>query len=224
MLFLMTNDVECFSFAKNQYVSTEADRILKIGLPRLLDLYDKYDIDSTFFFTGNIVDIEPEVIDIVSERGDHEIGCHGFSHELKDAFDVLSLNQQENELQRAKLLIEKVYGKKIISFRAPAARINQDTILALEHQGFLIDSSISSQRFDGPLSYGSNNKINWFFAPRKPYFPSHKNIYNEGDSPILEIPIPLRLFHPTPLISLTDTRISILNIPIRSMQRNLLRN
>ena len=34
--FLMTNDVECFSFERNQYLPEVAKRVLKQGLPRLL--------------------------------------------------------------------------------------------------------------------------------------------------------------------------------------------
>jgi hypothetical protein len=39
--FLMTNDVECFSFEHNRYEPEVAKRVLNQGLPRLLDLYDK---------------------------------------------------------------------------------------------------------------------------------------------------------------------------------------
>ena len=52
--FLMTNDVECFSFERNQYLPEVAGRVLREGLPRLLDLYDKHDVNATFFFTGDM--------------------------------------------------------------------------------------------------------------------------------------------------------------------------
>jgi len=47
--FLMTNDVECFSFEHNRYEPEVAKRVLAQGLPRLLDLYDKNDVNATFF-------------------------------------------------------------------------------------------------------------------------------------------------------------------------------
>jgi len=185
----MTNDVECFSFEHNQYEPAVAQRVLKQGLPRLLDLYDKYDVNATFFYTGKIVEIEPEVIDIVKERGRHEIGCHGYSHELEHGFDIISLEQQQQHIRKAKRIIENESNMKIISFRAPAARINRNTIIALENTGFKIDSSICSQRFDGPLSFGAKGKINWLFAHRLPYHPSKSNPYRKGNSKILELPI-----------------------------------
>ena len=43
--FLMTNDVECFSFEHNRYEPPVAKRVLEQGLPRLLDLYDKHDVN-----------------------------------------------------------------------------------------------------------------------------------------------------------------------------------
>jgi peptidoglycan/xylan/chitin deacetylase (PgdA/CDA1 family) len=185
----MTNDVECFSFEHNRYEPSVAQKVLKQGLPRLLDLYDKYDVNATFFYTGKIVEIEPEVIDIVKERGNHEIGCHGYSHELEYGFDILSLKHQQQHIRRAKRIIEEETNMKIISFRAPAARINKFTIIALENTGFKIDSSICSQRFDGPLSFGAKGKMNWLFAHRLPYHPSKTNPYLNGDSKILELPI-----------------------------------
>ena len=53
----MTNDVECFSFEHNRYEPSVARRVLEQGLLRLLDLYDKYDVNATFFFTGDIVEL-----------------------------------------------------------------------------------------------------------------------------------------------------------------------
>jgi len=65
-------------------------------------------------------------------------------------------------------LIESIAGK-IESFRAPVLRLNGDTVKALEENGFTSDSSICSQRFDGPFTFGSKKKLKWLFAPRKPY-------------------------------------------------------
>lgn len=185
----MTNDVESFSFEHHRYEQEVVQRVLQQGLPRLLDLYDKYDVNATFFFTGTIVEIEPEVIDIVKERGTHEIACHGYSHEVKHGFDIMPLEKQKAHLEKAKVIIEKEANKKIISFRSPAARINGDTIKALEATGFKIDSSVASQRFDGPFSFGAKGKLNWLYAPRLPYHPSRNNPYHKGNSKIFELPI-----------------------------------
>ena len=184
MHFLMTNDVESFSIPLNRCDEETARQVYKVGLPRLLDLYSKHDIPSTFYFTGEFTETVPEAIDLVKDHG-HEIGCHGYSHEVDTAFDILSYEQQVAELRRAKKLIESVTGR-IESFRAPALRINEDTIRALEETGFSSDSSICSQRFDGPLTFGSKRKLRWLIAPRKPHYPDN--------SSILEIPISALMF------------------------------
>jgi hypothetical protein len=78
-------------------------------------------------------------------------------------------------------LIESLAGP-IESFRAPALRINDDTIRALKAARFRSDSSVCPQRFDGPFSFGSRRKLKWLVAPRKPF-------YLDSDSSLLEIPI-----------------------------------
>jgi len=106
---------------------------------------------------------------------------------------ILSYEEQVNELKKAKRVIEGVAGR-IESFRAPMLRINEDTVRALEETGFLSDTSIASQRFDGPLTFGSKRKLKWLIAPRKPYMISYDSIVKSGSSNILEIPISAAIF------------------------------
>ena len=77
MYFLMTTDVEEHSIALNRLDEETAWRVYKEGLPRLLELYAKYDVASTFYFTGTFAEKIPEAVELVKEHG-HEIGCHGF--------------------------------------------------------------------------------------------------------------------------------------------------
>ena len=153
----------------------------------MLELYARHDIKSTFYFTGMLAEQSPDSIDLVKGHG-HEIGCHGYDHAPEKAFDVLSYEEQLSELKKAKRIIESLAGT-IEAFRAPALRLNEDTLRALEETGFQSDSSVASQRFDGPFTFGSKKKLKWMVAPRKPYFLSYESITREGDSKILEIPI-----------------------------------
>ena len=68
-------------------------------------------------------------------------------------------------------------------------RMNEATVRALEEAGFKTDSSVASQRFDGPFTFGSKKKLKWLVAPRKPYMISYDSIVKSGSSNILEIPI-----------------------------------
>jgi peptidoglycan/xylan/chitin deacetylase (PgdA/CDA1 family) len=187
MDFLLTNDVECFSFRTNNFEDAVAQEVYKQGLPRLIDLYSKHDISCTFYATGKIVELKPEIVDLIKDAG-HEMGCHSYEHTNEKALDNLTYEQQLSEIGKAKEVIENAAGR-VVSFRAPALRINSDTLRVLEELGFETDSSIASQRFDGPMSFGSKSKINWITAPRKSYHPSRENPYRKGDSRILEVPV-----------------------------------
>ena len=187
MYFLMTNDVESFSIPLNRLDPDTAREVYEVGLPRLLDVYAKTDIQCTFYFTGKMVEMVPEAVELVLDHG-HEVGCHGYDHSPDRAFDLMDLDEQIVELKRAKDVIEGVSGR-IYDFRAPALRINEYTIRALEETGFTTDSSIASQRFDGPLTFGSKRKLKWLVAPRSPYHPSYESVVKKGGSKVLEIPI-----------------------------------
>lgn len=185
--FLLTNDVELTSIPLNREFPSLAEKIYKVGLPRLLDLYSKYGVKSTFYFTGNFAKIKPEALELVKKEG-HEIGCHGYSHNSEDSFDIMDYEKQIEHLVRAKKVIENIVGK-ITAFRAPELRINKYTVKALEATGFKTDSSVAPQRFDGPMSSGMKEKIKWLFAPRTPYYLSYDSPFKKGKSSILEIPI-----------------------------------
>lgn len=187
MYFLMTNDVEHHSIHLNREDQDIPSQIYNVGLPPLLELLSKYDVSSTFYFTGMFAEQCPQSIELVKEYG-HEIGCHGYDHDPNRAFDLLGLNEQILELQKAKSAIEPI-GGKITSFRAPALRINKNTVHALEKVGFTTDSSVASQRFDGPMTFGSMKKIGWLYSPRKPYYISYDSPFKSGGSDVLEIPI-----------------------------------
>ncbi len=100
----------------------------------------------------------PNAVKMVFSGG-HEVGCHGYSHEVDQAFDKLSLNEQINHLERAQKVLEDITGQEVISFRAPALRVNHYTVVALQQSGFKVDSSIAPQRFDMFLSFGSLKKL-----------------------------------------------------------------
>ena len=180
MDFLLTFDVESFSIPLNRCDLETAHQVYTQGLPRVLELCAKHDIAATFYFTGELSEIIPEAIDLVKEQG-HEIGCHGYYHDVDHAFDLLTIDEQVRDLRKAKKVIESVAGN-IVSFRAPALRINDDLTKALKITGFTTDSSICPQRFDGPFTFGSTKKLNWLTASRKPN-------YMDKDHSVLEIPI-----------------------------------
>lgn len=185
---LLTNDVETTSIWHNSLRDETGKRVVEEGMPVLLDLYEKYDIKSTFFFTGYIAKLFPEVVKMVIDQG-HEVASHGMSHHREDGFDVMPPEKQRSHLKESKKLLEDISGQQVVSFRAPALRINKHTIPALEEAGYKYDSSVASQRFDMFMSFGGIKKLNWLIAPRLPYKPSRDSFYKKGGSSIIEVPL-----------------------------------
>lgn len=191
MYFLMTHDVESYCLQTNREEPRVADAIYEV-LPDIFDLLSRYDACSTFYFTGMLCEQSPELVELVKEHG-HEVGCHGYDHAPQKAFDLLNYEEQVIELEKAKDAIEPIAGR-VTSFRAPSLRINNYTVKALEETGFDSDSSIASQRFDGPFTFGAKEKLRWLYAPRKPYMLSYNSIIRKGNSSVMEIPVSAMIF------------------------------
>jgi len=211
---LLTNDVETTSIWHNSLRDETGLKVLKEGMPLLLDLYEKYNIKSTFFFTGYIAKLYPEVVKMVVPYG-HEVASHGMSHITANGFDVMPLEKQTRHLKESKKILEDLSGQEVISFRAPALRVNENTTLALIESGYKIDSSIASQRFDMFMSFGGIKKLNWLTAPRLPYRTSKESLFQKGDSPIIEVPLSASLL---PYVGTTMRMFPILT----SLQRRIL--
>lgn len=185
---LWSNDVETTSIWLNTLRDETGLKVLREGMPILLDIYAKYDIKSTFFYTWYIAKKFPEVVKMVIDAG-HEVGSHGKSHLKENGFDVMPFERQKRHLEESKKLLEDISGKEVISFRSPALRVNGDTAKALIEAGFKIDSSIASQRFDFFMSFGGTMKLKWLRAPRKPYLTDSENIFKRGNGPVVEVPL-----------------------------------
>lgn len=185
---LLSNDVETTSIWHNTLRDETGYKVLTEGMPLLLDLYQKYNVKSTFFFTGYIAKLYPEIVKMIVPYG-HEVGSHGLSHEKENGFDVMPLKKQKEHLKESKNILEDIIGDEIISFRAPALRVNDDTAIALSETGYKIDSSIASQRFDMFMSFGGMEKLRWLTAPRMPYRTSDKTLFSKGDGNLIEVPL-----------------------------------
>ena len=188
----MTNDVETTSIVNGGLRDETGLKVWKEGIPMLLDLYDRYGVKATFFYIAKFAKRCPEIVKMVQAKG-HEIACHGLTHEHDKAFDVMSYEEQLEHLSTAKKILEDIAGEEVVSFRAPALRVNFDTPKALIEAGFKFDSSVAPQRMDMFMSLGSKNKLQWFGAPRTPYRASAENLARRGRpgaSPtITEVPV-----------------------------------
>jgi peptidoglycan/xylan/chitin deacetylase (PgdA/CDA1 family) len=185
---LLTNDVETTSIWLNSLNDNTGLKVFKEGMPILLNIYAKNNIKSTFFFTSYIAKLYPDIVKMILNDG-HKVGSHGKSHLPKYGFDIMPFKMQKNHLEYSKKLLEDISGQEVISFRAPALRVNNNTVRALIETGYKIDSSIASQRFDFFLSFGSKNKLKWITSTRLPYRVDENNIFKKGNSTLIEIPL-----------------------------------
>jgi len=114
---------------------------------RLLDLFDEFDMKSTFFVLGWVARRSPELIREIHARG-HEVASHGMSHLL-----VYNQTPQEfaAETRESKALLEDIIGAPVLGYRASTYSITKRSLWALDilkEAGFLYDSSIFPIRHD----------------------------------------------------------------------------
>jgi peptidoglycan/xylan/chitin deacetylase (PgdA/CDA1 family) len=111
------------------------------GLPLMLELLAKHDVPATFFVTGLAAERFPGLISEIS-RG-HEVSCHGYGHER---FDRLAVEEQQERIQKATEILQKITGTKPPGFRAPNFKLTAQTIVILQEIGYVYDSSKASYK------------------------------------------------------------------------------
>jgi peptidoglycan/xylan/chitin deacetylase (PgdA/CDA1 family) len=190
---LLTNDVETTSIWLNSLRDETGWKVYRDGMPILLDIYERHNVKSTFYFTGYIAKLIPDIVKMIQGKG-HEVASHGLSHKKENGFDIMPFSKQKEHLSTSKKLLEDISGEEVISFRAPALRVNEHTARALIETGYRIDSSIASQRFDMFMSFGGLRKLNWLTAPRLPYYISEKSMFKRGKTKLIEVPLSATVF------------------------------
>jgi peptidoglycan/xylan/chitin deacetylase (PgdA/CDA1 family) len=110
---------------------------LKIGLPQITRLLNKYNVPATFFVTGEVAETFPDQIQALGRK--YEIGCHGYYHESFQKLDTDKITA----LKQAKRILEELIDMPILGYRAPYLRVSQSLFIALKKLGFLYDSSLT---------------------------------------------------------------------------------
>jgi len=149
-------DNESYLLARGETSPTAlsaADFGAQAGLPRILDLLDRYQIPASFFIPAVSAIIHPEMIPAILKRGRHEIGVHGWIHE---SLAPLEEYEEERLLNQAIDYLTKASGKRPVGYRAPAWAFSAHTLGLLRKHGFLYDSSL--QAMDEPYEIVSNGE------------------------------------------------------------------
>ena len=116
-------------------------RSIESGLPGLLHIIEKHDIEATFFITGDVASKYPQIVKEIAIK--HEIGCHGYSHAR---FDRMTYNEAEYEIEKSTEVLCRLAGRDITSFRAPNLVFPERFIGILKNHGYLIDSSLAKYK------------------------------------------------------------------------------
>jgi polysaccharide deacetylase family protein (PEP-CTERM system associated) len=140
---------------------------------RLLDLFARLDVETTFFVLGWVAERFPKLVRDIASAG-HEVGCHSYWHRL-----IYNLHPKDfrEDTYRAKQMIEQAAGVQIYGYRAPTYSIVMSSLWAtdiLAALGFTYDSSIFPTHHD---RYGIPS------APRFPF------VINTASGPLIEYPI-----------------------------------
>jgi peptidoglycan-N-acetylglucosamine deacetylase len=115
----------------------------EVGSPRLLKLFDKYDLKTTWFIPGHSVETFPEEMKAVAEAG-HEIGIHGYSHENPIA---MTREQEMAILDKSIALATEISGKRPTGYVAPWWEFSNVTNELLLERGIKYDHSLMHNDF-----------------------------------------------------------------------------
>jgi len=150
----MDNEVSDLSAGKTEPVTlSNGEYGAIVGLPRIMELYDRYDIPGSFYVPAVTGVLYPELIAEIKKRPRHEVGIHGWIHENLVALDDQA--EEDRLLRKAIDFWTKALGKKPVGYRAPGWAFSKYTLDLIRKAGFEYDSSAMSM--DEPYeltSYG----------------------------------------------------------------------
>ncbi len=116
----------------------------EVGTPRLVKLFDRLGIKTTWFIPGHSIESFPKETDMIVAAG-HEIGMHGYSHE--NPLDM-SPEQEEAVLVRCIDLITRLCGSRPTGYVAPWWEFSHVTNELLLKHGIKYDHSLMHKDFE----------------------------------------------------------------------------
>lgn len=111
----------------------------RVGIPRILDLLDRYGLPATFFVPAVTAQLHPQAVDAILAREQHEIGMHGWIHELAQE---LTGEEERELLGRSFGFWQEKIGKPPAGIRTPSWDFTPHTLGIIQELGFVYDSSL----------------------------------------------------------------------------------
>jgi len=103
------------------------------GIPRLLNLFDQYDVKVTSFMVGQAVDRNPEVARQIAQSG-HECAAHGQRWVPQYA---MSPDEERAFIRASVDSVQRATGQRPIGWNCNALRRSTRTLELLQEEGFL---------------------------------------------------------------------------------------
>lgn len=110
----------------------------RVGVPRIIDLLDRYGIKASFYVPAVAALLYPDEQKRLVAEG-HEIGIHGWIHELNS---VLPYEAERDLMFRATDTLEKITGVRPVGLRTPSWDFSPNTLRIETELGLLYDSSL----------------------------------------------------------------------------------
>ena len=129
---LRTGEVSIGPLSQGQYGA-------RVALPRVLALLDRHQVPATFFFPAWSLKLQPQMADWIQASGRHEIGVHGWIHELNTVLDPAT---ERRLVEQATDAIEEITGTRPVGYRAPSWNFSPATLGIIRDMGFLYESSL----------------------------------------------------------------------------------
>ncbi len=111
----------------------------RVGLKRVVELIDRYEIPATFFTPAVSLLLRPDMIDVIQASGRHEFGVHGWIHEQNSG---LPLVLERQLVERAIHYLEEATGERPVGYRAPSWNFSPNTLGIIREMGLMYDSSL----------------------------------------------------------------------------------
>ena len=115
----------------------------EVASPRMLKMFDKYGIRTTWFIPGHSIETFPSQMKEVVEAG-HEVGVHGYSHENPIA---MTRQQEEAILDKCIDLVGELSGRRPTGYVAPWWEFSTVTNELLLERGIKYDHSLMHDDF-----------------------------------------------------------------------------
>jgi peptidoglycan/xylan/chitin deacetylase (PgdA/CDA1 family) len=116
------------------YEQSYGDYGHRIGLGRLLELYDRHGIKGTIMTSGVLAERYPELLKAASDSG-HEVAGHGYAQNLMSCY--LGESDEISQLDATLNAITKATGVRVKGWRSPRSTSSAQTNALLAERGVL---------------------------------------------------------------------------------------